>query len=263
MCFSNRSLILRFFSNMTRITLYVFQLKDNEPYINASPFCIKMITFLKVANLEHNIVEDALMMRKNPKGKMPFIELDGKVVGDSRLILERFKKDGIVDLDSGLNNLQKSISLAFRRMLEEHTYWHIVHNRWDKNWLWVKKTYFYSFSWLLTPILWYIRRTTLNNAYAAGVGRLTISEQFILIKQDVEALESLINESSSEYFFSSSTPTNLDITAFSFIYALISVPVNDPAITYVKEKCPRLIKFVKNMLKIYFPSEYNQSKNIF
>jgi hypothetical protein len=58
--------------------------------------------------------------RKGPKGKNPWIELDGEPIGDTELIIEfLFKRYG-VDLDAGLSSEQKAIGLAWRRTFEEH-----------------------------------------------------------------------------------------------------------------------------------------------
>lgn len=61
--------------------------------------------------------------RSGPKGKCPYIELDGEVVADSgfcmRFLQERFD----VKLDEGFTEDQLALGHAVLRMLEESTYW--------------------------------------------------------------------------------------------------------------------------------------------
>jgi glutathione S-transferase len=62
------------------------QFSPNWGLPNASPFCMKLETYLRMANLPHQVVyEDK--MDKAPKGKMPYIVDQGKKLGDSNLIL--------------------------------------------------------------------------------------------------------------------------------------------------------------------------------
>lgn len=57
---------------------------------NASPFCMKLETYLRMADIPYEIVPNA-DVRKAPKGKMPYIKHEGKVIGDSGLIIEYLK----------------------------------------------------------------------------------------------------------------------------------------------------------------------------
>ena len=58
-----------------------------------------------------------------PKGKIPFIEYQGKLIGDVFLIIEMFKQQEGIDLDANLTSVEQSISLAFRSTSEDNTYW--------------------------------------------------------------------------------------------------------------------------------------------
>ena len=67
------------------ITLHQFSPNWGLP--NASPFCMKLEIYLRMANLPHTVIyEDTL--DKAPKKKMPYIEDEGKKIGDSNLIID-------------------------------------------------------------------------------------------------------------------------------------------------------------------------------
>lgn len=69
---------------------------------NASPFCMKVETWLRMAALPY---ETAVVFNpaKAPKGKLPFITDNGKVVADSGLIIDYLKETYGDKLDGGLS----------------------------------------------------------------------------------------------------------------------------------------------------------------
>ena len=52
---------------------------------NASPFCMKLETYLRMAALPYHVAKNA-DVRKAPKKKLPFIDDGGKVIADSGFI---------------------------------------------------------------------------------------------------------------------------------------------------------------------------------
>ena len=242
--------------------LFVFQFPKESPLINPSPFCIKLMAFYKIANLPHVVKYNTNAISKNPKKKLPFIERDGKIIGDSRLIVDMYRKEGI-DLDAHLTPYQKAISTAIQRTLEESTVWYGLRVRWISNLDVIIKTQFAGLPFYLVWLPYYIQRTMKNNLYAQGTGRLTEQEQYTLAIQDVDAIETILKSSKTTYFHDSQSPTMVDIIAFSFTFALISVPVKDPLIDYFLKNCPSLLKLNAKMLETYFPKEYPHFANLF
>jgi glutathione S-transferase len=62
--------------------------------------------------------------RRAPKGKIPFVELDGKLLGDSQLIIEELERRlagaGKRPLDQGMSARDAAIARMIRRTLEGH-----------------------------------------------------------------------------------------------------------------------------------------------
>ena len=98
-----------------------------------SPFCLKIESFLREAKIAYEVApfEGGRSFAKAPKGKLPFIEdEDGTIVGDSTLIIGRLSRLRGIDMDAPLDDGQRCVSFAFRRMLDEHFYWVGVYSRW-------------------------------------------------------------------------------------------------------------------------------------
>lgn len=96
---------------------------------SASPFCMKLEAYLRMAGLEHE-VKIILNPAKGPAGKAPFIELDGERLPDSRLIILRLERDLGGRVDGWLTDAQRAEAVAWQRLMEEHLYWIIVYSRW-------------------------------------------------------------------------------------------------------------------------------------
>src|SRR5829696_6683909 len=72
---------------------------------NLSPFCIKLETYLRIAEIPYKLGK--FSRGDAPKGKVPYIHLDGTFIGDSHLIIEELERrlaaEGKPALDSGLS----------------------------------------------------------------------------------------------------------------------------------------------------------------
>lgn len=63
-----------------------------------------------------------------PKGKVPWITLNGKDYADSQLIMEYLSDFFKKDFSRDLSQEQKAIATSLRIMAEEHLYWYISSN---------------------------------------------------------------------------------------------------------------------------------------
>src|SRR5512134_1031107 len=142
-----------------------------------SPFCLKLESFLRETNIAYEVVpfEGRRSFGKAPKGKLPFIEdEDGTVVGDSALIIERLSRQRDIDLDAPLDERQRCISFAFRRMLDEHLYWVGVYSRWldEAGWLVIRPAFFAGMPRAIRPFAAALARRRMAAALRSqGIGR--------------------------------------------------------------------------------------------
>ena len=114
-------------------TLRVFQFPRMFAIPNVSPFCCKLETWLRIAQIRYETV-DTPDPRRGPKGKLPFIEDGGARVADTSIIIDHLKATRGIDPDAHLNASQRALSLLVQRTIEEHyafvlAYTHLV---WDE-----------------------------------------------------------------------------------------------------------------------------------
>jgi glutathione S-transferase len=102
-----------------RAPIKLFQFPRLFAIPNLSPFCCKLETWLRIAQIPYEVV-DTPDPRKGPKGKLPFIEDAGVRIADSSLIVEHLVKTRGIDPDARLDSTQRAIALLVQRALEEH-----------------------------------------------------------------------------------------------------------------------------------------------
>jgi glutathione S-transferase len=207
------------------ITLYQFPPIWGLP--NASPFCMKLETYLRMAGLPYQIARGA-DIRKAPKGKMPYIEDQGKVVADSGLIVDYLKATYGDKLDAHLSPAERATALALQRLIEEHLYWCLFYSRWSvpENWSLTKNAFFGFLPPLVRNILpEIIRRKALQGLYAHGVGRHSEAEIYALGHADIAALSDFLGDKA---YFLGDRPTALDATAYATLANLLWAPIESP-----------------------------------
>eukprot|EP01122_Echinamoeba_exundans_P008508 TRINITY_DN282_c0_g1_i2.p1 TRINITY_DN282_c0_g1~~TRINITY_DN282_c0_g1_i2.p1 ORF type:complete len:159 (+),score=30.65 TRINITY_DN282_c0_g1_i2:419-895(+) len=84
--------------------------------------------YLRISGIPHEVVRGDHYF-KSATLKLPFIQIGDKVINDSGLIISYLKKN-FKDIDAHLTAEQKSISVAFTRLVEEHLYFGSVYFRW-------------------------------------------------------------------------------------------------------------------------------------
>lgn len=231
------------------IKLYQYKPRWGVP--NASPFCMKLETYLRMAELPYEVTYDD-DPRKAPKGKLPYIEDDGKVIADSGLIIEYLKEKYGDKTDHALSDEQKANSLAIQRLIEENLYWVNTYSRWidPENWETVKKGFFSSMPALhrlFVPGL--LRKNVLKQLEGHGLGKHTKDEIYQIGKRDLTALSALLGE---KPFFMGEAPTGIDAVAFgSFANTLIDV-VNSPLKEHLLT-LKNLTDFCDRMKQRYYP----------
>ncbi|MCA9691311.1 MAG: glutathione S-transferase family protein [Nannocystaceae bacterium] len=229
----------------------LFQIPPSFGVPSASPFCLRVEAYMRLAGVEFKNHTDA-DPRKSPKGKVPWIVDDGEAIGDSSFILEHLATRHGADLDAALTPEQRAISHAVSRMLCENFYWVGVHSRWayEPNWAQFKA----GFVKLLPPVIGplvlpLIRGNVKKQLHGHGLGRHTDDEIARIGRRDLDALEVLLGD--RETFFGGA-PTSIDATAYAFLACMLIPPFDTPTRRHLQGK-PTLVAFVRRMQERLFP----------
>jgi len=231
------------------LKLYQFERTWGIP--NLSPFCCKIETYLRMAEIDYQIVP--VLPLGAPKGKLPYIEDSGRSIGDSRFIIT-YLKSSYQNLDKALNNVELAISVAMQRLLEEHLFWAALYSRWqytDENWQINKQAIFGGLPPVLRDVIAHrTRRKIQRQIYGHGTGRHQAEEIFALGKQDIDALSATLDD---KKYFLGDQPTTLDASAFGLLINIIDCPIESPLKEYGLEK-KNLIDYVDRIKHEFYPN---------
>jgi len=190
---------------------------------STSPFCGKLEYYLRYHKIPFEVIID---FDSGPKGKWPFIELNGEIMGDSTLIINKLNKEFNVNLDLDLTKEQKSISSAFQSLIEEHAYFVLVYLRWSVHWKVTKAVYFQKMPWIIRHIIpeYVIKPTVMKNLRAQGMGRHSEEEIIEMGLKDYQAVSDYLGD---KQFFFGSKISSIDIIIFTFVESVSDIPLEN------------------------------------
>ncbi len=230
------------------ITFYQFPRLLGVP--NMSPFCLKLETWLRMAELKYDIHEVA-DPRKAPKGKLPYINDDGTVIADTALIIDYLKKQYSVTLDQHLSVTDRAVAHAFGIMLEDHLYWALMYNRWvDENWPKVRDTFFSALPAVIKSVVPLMAQKNMKDALDGhGMGRHSRDEIYEMANQDLKAVADYLAD---KPYLMGDQPCTVDATLFSFLCNIVDVPLRSPMKEYLL-KCDNLKRYKERIGLQLFP----------
>ena len=193
------------------------------------------------------------MPLKAPRGKLPYIEDNGKKITDSRLIIHYLQATYGNPLDAHLTAEEKAVAKAFQRLLEEHLYWATMYTRWsytEANWQTNKQAIFGGLPPVFRDLAALGYRYRIKGQIRGhGIGRHTPEEVFELGKADIDALADFLG---AKPYFMGNKPTSLDASAFGVLVNTLACPIESPLKDYALSK-HNLLAYCKNMQAEYFP----------
>lgn len=230
------------------ITLYQTPVAWGTP--NLSPFCFKLESYLRMVGLPYQV--KLATLAQAPKGKVPYVEIDGKLMGDSQFIIEYLKGKHGDPLDAKLTADQLAIGHTVRRMLEECTYWYIVYMRWVDEPGW--RAYIPVVESMIPGVmggpvpLQMLRQKFLGILHDQGTGRHSMDEVQRLAKDDISAIATIMG---NKPFLLGDTATSFDAVVYSFLVSIIANPVDTELKQHTLSQ-ENLVRFCARFKQRYF-----------
>ncbi|NKB46995.1 MAG: glutathione S-transferase family protein [Legionellales bacterium] len=190
---------------------------------NASAFCLKLETYLRMSGIPYQVVS-VNDPRKAPKGKLPYIRDGEQVIGDSSLIIDYLKKQYGDPLDASLSIDQQMQSVLIQRLVEDHLYWVVVYARWldPINWPITRDTFFSQakrlIKWILPPI---IKSRIAKDLWAQGFARHRQTEIYQLGIDDLTVLAHLLQ---NQAYAIDEMPHSIDAVVYGFLANILYSP---------------------------------------
>ena len=182
---------------------------------------VKVDTYLRMAGLEYDYEGGMQNLKKAPKGKLPLLEDDGRIIPDSEIIIDYLKNEKGADIDHWLNDEQRAVAHLVTKSLDENLYWCLVYSRWvnQETWLKVKDNFFSGMSFPLKVILPPLLRSGVKSSIKKqGMGRHSEEEILAIANKSFASLEQMLGD--KDYFFGDQ-PCSLDATVYGHVACFI------------------------------------------
>lgn len=216
---------------------------------NLSPFCAKLETYLRIAEIPHDVKSSNFP--KAPKGKIPYVKLDDSYLGDSQLIIERLETLRSAPLDGWLTPEQRAVGHCVRRMLDEGFYFVVMYLRWNSEHTGtIQRAEFVKvLPKALRPMFPLIARSVRKALRSQGTGRHTPDEVMAMGRADIDALATLLG---AKPFLLGDRPSTVDASLFAFVAGVLAFP-GDSALKAHTAAQANLVGYVARLRAAYWP----------
>lgn len=199
---------------------------------DGSPFVTKTHVLLKMAGVPYTFAK--ANFSKAPKGKIPYIDDNGMLLGDSGFIRGHLESKYKADFDKGLSLAEKAIALAFERLCEDHLYWAIVRERWtiEANFNKGPRHFFDDAPAVMRPlIIGVMNRRVRRTLHGQGFGRHSEIEVAHLAGRDLEAISNFLG---SKPWLMGQEPCAADATVWSTVTSALCPLFEGPVASAAK-----------------------------
>ncbi|MEO0800355.1 MAG: glutathione S-transferase family protein [Pseudomonadota bacterium] len=160
-----------------------------------SPFCMKAMSLLKIANIPFQTATGNVL--KAPKKKLPVLIENGQAIADTTLIRFHLEHTSGIEFDRGLDDQQRGIAWAAEKLCEDNLYWAAVYERWivDENFEVGPKTFFNDIPAIARPVIVPIIRRDIRVALKnQGLGRHSREEILAIARRGIDALAGILGD---------------------------------------------------------------------
>ncbi len=217
---------------------------------NLSPFCCKLETWLRIAQIPYEVV-DTPDPRKGPRGKLPFIEDDGVRIADSSHIINHLVRTRDVDPDARLDDRQRAVALLVQRTLEEHyafilAYTHLLRDEGFRH----TRTRFDSVPAIVRPLVSSMVQGRIRDLlWKQGILRHSHEE---IVEQALRDWHAVLAVMSEGPFFFGGEPTGVDAIVFGTLATTVLTPIESPIRDFLRSQ-PGCVAYVERMHARFFP----------
>lgn len=218
---------------------------------SVSPFCLKLDAILRMMGIEHESITASTPFA-GPKKKAPWIEHEGRKIGDSSLIVAYLIDRFGTDPDAALTRAQRGQAVAIQRLVEENLYWAMVYDRWvrEENWPILKGSVLGDIPAPVRALIAPMARRGVKKQLAGhGLGLHSEADIAAIARRDIDALAGMLGD--QDWFFGTE-PTMTDAVVYSLLANIHFVPFTSPMKAMIAGHA-NLIGFIERFRAWFYP----------
>uniref|UniRef100_A0A183CLN9 GST N-terminal domain-containing protein n=1 Tax=Globodera pallida TaxID=36090 RepID=A0A183CLN9_GLOPA len=240
-------------SNWREDVVYLYQFPRAPIAPNISPSCLKVETFLIANDINFEVIGN-WSARQAPQRRFPFIELNGKQISDTQVILWRLADH--FNIDDGMDEEQRAKARAIEKLIEGSLYYALLRFVSYEN---ASKLVSQEVSGLPIPglLVRFVAKRMAKEAEkrldVEGTLRHPREITLELLSRDLHALAVLLGD---KKFFMGVRPTTPDFCAFGHLGVAYHLPFEHPAKKMLEtdEQLGPLKLLIERMRMDYWPN---------
>jgi len=209
-----------------------------------SPFVLKLETFLRMTKIPYTY-DDSPINSFGPKGKTPWISLNGEHIADSQVCIEYLTKKFNVEWNGRYSEKEKATARLVRVLFEDRIFWELA--------LWgfvngSEGLKFMKLPWLIGKYLSYVYG---KNAWGQGLGRHPQEVITAWTLEDMNAIGVILGNNK---FLLGDEPCEEDAAVFGFMAQMLwGFPSVSPFAKVAKEKFPNVVDYCNRLKETFYP----------
>ncbi|GMS84158.1 hypothetical protein PENTCL1PPCAC_6333, partial [Pristionchus entomophagus] len=228
--------------------VYLYQFPRSPVMPNQSPYCLKLETYLRIKNIKYEIMKS--YRQRSEKGLVPFIELNGRQIPDSGVIIRKLEKH--FDCADRLTEEEKGVARAIDRMLDCSTLHAIQLDRLVKN-----GRLFASRAVSGLPLPGFITdrigdrmAAIMGKRMRGALGKLSDEEMRDLLVLDLNAINSILGQ---KRFLFGEVPSAVDCSVFGHIASTYFLPYRQTLSDVLDDDLPAMAGLINRIRTHYYP----------
>lgn len=232
--------------------VYLFQFGKPKG-MAASPYCLKVETYLRVMNIDYEAVEHFSLLERFSRHKLPVIQYNQELIQDSAAII-KFLEEKVVPngshhnkaADHDLTEKEEDTSTMVKLVAENGLGPLVTCLRWksELGWPGFKKAMFGGLPFPLSIIFPFVaRRNTIKMLISGGVGRYSDED---IIAQCSELLAVLSRLLGKNKFMLGDKFHTVDASVYGALYQFITFELDTP-IHRIARSHDNLVSYVKRI----------------
>jgi len=226
---------------------------------DGSPFGLKMETYLRMADIKY---ENDFKYPSSPKGKTPWVTINGKDVSDSQLGIEYIEKELEKSLNDHLTPEQAAVARAFQVTLDDRFAWCVAIDRlvYGQGKVIMKILDLPGPKFTHPLMMKLFKRGTVKSAHGHGIGRHSEEEVKKIGLADLKAFSEYLG---NKPFLFGEKPTIADASLFGFLAEILSTHDEDNWLRKaIEDDFKNLVDFVERVKEKYWSDwEEEQAKD--